>query len=237
MYYKKITEVYIMIIRDAIKNEIYATLNYDVFRFEDFTINTIDTADSLIDSFVIRIAYDEYFFEMTLTNAECSIQYSPGDFFLLGSEIMKLSEFFKFKEQSIHSWLSRIKNDMLNPLEKRFIDNNFQNFREEIENKFCEMEDGYFTKDEGDELRVRLEQLEKMIREKDSQEELQVEISKMKEELEFLKATINTLTKKKWLKSALVKMWSWGQNEENRKLIESGVEAVKAISQMDIPKL
>ncbi|MCI8902087.1 MAG: hypothetical protein HFH76_16020 [Lachnospiraceae bacterium] len=90
----------------------------------------------------------------------------------------------------------------------------FQNFREEIENKLCEMEDGYFTKDEGDELRVRLEQLEKMIREKDSQEELQVEISKMKEELEFLKAAINTLTKKKWLKSALVKMWSWGQNEK-----------------------
>lgn len=32
-------------------------------------------------------------------------------------------------------------------------------------------------------------------------------------------------------------MWSWGQEDENRKLIESGVEAVKAISQIDIPKL
>jgi len=59
----------------------------------------------------------------------------------------------------------------------------------------------------------------------------------MKEEIEFLKQSIDTLTKKKWLKNALVKMWSWGQKEENRKLIESSVEAVKAISQMDFPKL
>ena len=59
----------------------------------------------------------------------------------------------------------------------------------------------------------------------------------MKEEIQFLKATIDTLTKKKWLKNALIKMWSWGQKEENRKLIESGLEAVKTISQMDIPKL
>ena len=120
---------------------------------------------------------------------------------------------------------------------KRFINDSIQKFREEIENKFDEIEDRYFTKEEGDELRERLEQLEKIILEREHQEDREDEISKMKEEIEFLKATIDTLTKKKWLKSALVKMWSWGQNEENRKLIESGVEAVKAISQMDIPKL
>ena len=113
----------------------------------------------------------------------------------------------------------------------------FKNLEKKQRTKFDEIEDRYFTKEEGDELRERLEQLEKIILEREHQEDREDEISKMKEEIEFLKATIDTLTKKKWLKSALVKMWSWGQNEENRKLIESGVEAVKAISQMDIPKL
>lgn len=226
-----------MVIRDSVKNEIYAALNYDIFRFEDFIVNTVDNAERIIDSCTIRILYDKYFFDINLNNNNCFVQYSPGDFFLQDREEMKLLEFIKFKEQKIHNWLLRIKDDMLNPLEKRFISDSIQKFREEIEDKFEEIEDGYFTKDEGDKLRERLEQLEKMILERDSQEELQDEISKMKDEIEFLKATIDTLTKKKWLKNALVKMWSWGQKEENRKLIESGLEAVKTISQMDIPQL
>ena len=62
---------------------------------------------------------------------------------------------------------------MLNPIEKRFIDDSIQKFREEIESKFEEIEDGFFTKDEGDILRERLEQIENIILERDSQEELQ----------------------------------------------------------------
>ena len=52
---------------------------------------------------------------------------------------------------------------MLNPIEKRFIDDSIQKFREEIESKFEEIEDGFFTKDEGDILRERLEQIENII--------------------------------------------------------------------------
>ena len=226
-----------MVIRDSVKNEIYDALNYDVFRFEDFTINIIDQDDEFLNQCIVKISYNQYYFEITFETSKCFILSSPGNIFLQDLEEMSLGDALKFKQNRIHSWLLRIKDDMLNPLEKRFINNSNQKFREEIENKFDEIEDRYFTKEEGDELRERLEQLEKIILEREHQEDREDEISKMKEEIEFLKATIDTLTKKKWLKSALVKMWSWGQNEENRKLIESGVEAVKAISQMDIPKL
>ena len=167
----------------------------------------------------------------------CEIRFSPGKVFKEEKWDIELPLFENVILNHLHDWLNGIKDDMLNPIEKRFIDDSIQKFREEIESKFEEIEDGFFTKDEGDILRERLEQIENIILERDSQEELQAEISKMKEEIQFLKATIDTLTKKKWLKNALIKMWSWGQKEENRKLIESGLEAVKTISQMDIPKL
>ncbi len=220
-------------LRDCIKNSIYGALNFDVFRYEDFIIEIIDNNYNN----KICIKYDDYYCNMEFNGEPCEIKYSPGKVLIEESSALSLSKFENNIKTLIQEWLKRIKRDMINPLEKRFVDNSIQKFREEIESKLCEMEDGYFTKDEGNELRERLKQLEKMISERDSQEELQAEILRMKGELEFLKATIDTLTKKKWLKNALVKMWVWGQKEENQKLIESGFEAVKTISQMDIPKL
>lgn len=230
-------EVSIMIIRDCIKNEIFDTLNFDVFRFEDFTIEIVSEETSISNTCNINIMYDNYFFELILDNDSCWMRYSPGNIFLENSEEIKLSEFIRLKENTIHNWLLRIKDDMLNPVEKRFLDDKIYKFREELESRLDEIEDGYFTKEEGDELRDRLDQIEKMILDRDSQEELHTEITKMKEEIEFLKLTIDNLSKKKWLKNALVKIWSWGKKEENRKLIESGFEAVKAITQMELPKL
>lgn len=221
-----------MLIRDCIKNRIFGALNYDVFRYEDFDIVENDGYNSFI-----QINYSDYYFRMEFGHEYCEIRFSPGK--VLIEETIKL-ELIRFEENilfHLHNWLNIIKIDMLNPLERRFVDNSIQEFREEMDSKLKEMENGYFTKDEGDNLREKLEHIEEMILDMDTKEELQTEISKMKDEIQFLKATIDTLTKKKWLKNALVKMWSWGQKDENRKLIESGVEAVKAISQMDIPKL
>jgi hypothetical protein len=231
---KRFVEVFISMLRDYIKNKIFNELNYDIFRFEDFKVVEVNASES-----ILQIENGEYYFKMKfeLEMEYCEIRFSPGKVFKEEKWDIELPLFENVILNHLHDWLNGIKDDMLNPIEKRFIDDSIQKFREEIESKFEEIEDGFFTKDEGDILRERLEQIENIILERDSQEELQAEISKMKEEIQFLKATIDTLTKKKWLKNALIKMWSWGQKEENRKLIESGLEAVKTISQMDIPKL
>lgn len=231
---KRFVEVFISMLRDYIKNKIFNELNYDIFRFEDFKVVEVNASES-----ILQIENGEYYFKMKfeLEMEYCEIRFSPGKVFKEEKWDIELPLFENVILNHLHDWLNGIKDDMLNPIEKRFIDDSIQKFREEIESKFEEIEDGFFTKDEGDILRERLEQIENIILERDSQEELQAEISKMKEEIQFLKATIDTLTKKKWLKNALIKMWSWGQKEENRKLIESGLEAVKTISQIDIPKL
>lgn len=216
-------------LRDCVKNKIYNALNYDIFRYEDFIIE--EDVGFVGD---IRIRYNEYYCKMQFDDDCCQITFSPGKVLTEETVELNLSIFENRIEKYIYSWLPRIKRDMINPVEKRFVDSSIQEFRSEIENKLSEIDDGYFTKEEGELLRERLEQLENIISERDSQEELQSEVAKMKEEIEFLKATVDTLSKKKWFRNALIKIWTWGQKDENRKLIETSVETIKSISQMDI---
>lgn len=227
-------EVYTMEIRERVKNIIYDALNYKFFLFEDFVI---EESGRYVCG--LRISYDKYYFDIGYNDSDgkWQIRFSPGKILMEDSTVITMSEFERRIVGALQYWLDLVKEDMLNPLEMRFIANSIQEFKSEIDNKLNEMEDSYFTKEEGDALREKLEQIENMILNQTAQDEKEKEILKMKEEIEFLKQSIDTLTKKKWLKNALVKMWSWGRKEENRKLIESGVEAVKAISKMDFPKL
>lgn len=222
-----------MILRDSIKNQIYDALNYDIFRFEDFTITVEESPSTYIC--LLNISYDQYYLKISFKNQVFKLAFSPGDLLLEEEEEMTSSAFMRGYREYIHAWLGRVKNDILHPVKKRFVDDKISEFKKEMEDKLSEMEDGYFTKEEGSALKERLEQLENMIAGRESLEEMQAEISKMKAEIAFLKATVDTLTKKKWFRNALVKMWTWGQKEENRKLIESGIEVVKSISQIDIP--
>lgn len=223
-----------MEIRERVKNIIYDALNYKFFLFEDFVI---EESGRYVCG--LRISYDKYYFDIGYNDSDgkWQIRFSPGKILMEDSTVITMSEFERRIVGALQYWLDLVKEDMLNPLEMRFIANSIQEFKSEIDNKLNEMEDSYFTKEEGDALREKLEQIENMILNQTAQDEKEKEILKMKEEIEFLKQSIDTLTKKKWLKNALVKMWSWGRKEENRKLIESGVEAVKAISKMDFPKL
>ena len=223
-----------MIIRDNVKNKIYHALNFDFFRYEDFSIEVADNKDGFVDECVFTISYDKYYFEIIFDSNKCRITFSPGDIYLDGSDEIKIDVFMKRYEDYIHEWLIRVKEDILNPVEQRFIDSEINKFKVEMEHKLEEIDDSYFTKEEGNELKERLEQLENSILEQNSQKELQTEIVKMKEEIKFLKETINTLSKKKWLRNALIRIWTWARKEENRNLIESSVETIKAISQMDI---
>lgn len=223
-----------MEIRGRIKNIIYDALNYGFFRFEDF-----DVAEQGNFGLVLKISYEKYFFRMEFYEYEskCDIKFSPGKILMEDTSVIKLSDFEHEIERLIRVWLNMIKEDLLNPLEMRFVENSIQEFKSEIENKLKEIEDEYFTKEEGIQLKEKLERIESMILDKADQEEMQSEILKMQQEIEFLKATVDTLTKKKWLKNMLIKIWVWGQKEENQRLIKSGVDAVKTISQIDVPKI
>lgn len=222
-------------IRQSIKNIIFEALNYDIFRFEDFEIKESSTYSGER----LLISKDEYFYQISLEESACKIYYCPGKVMEKENDTIAIGSFENKINSDIHSWLGRVKRDMLDPLQERFITQSLQEFQTKLNEKLEEMtSDMLFTSEEKIELKERLDMIEKMIIENNSENaDLQSEIKKMQREIEFLKSAVDTLTKKKWLKNALTKMWTWGQQPENKKMIEAGAEAVKAISQIDFSKL
>lgn len=225
-----------MMIRSYIKNVIYNSLNYDVFGFEDFHID--ETTKSTETK--VRIAYDNFFYIINLIQdrENCEIYYNPGLVLSNESGIIRMKYFEREIVESIHNWLLRTKTEMLNPVQERYINMEIQNFREQLDVKLREVDDSFFTKAESEELKERLDILEQMIvDEKSKNTDLQSDIDKMRNEIEFLKNTVDKMEKKKWFKYALLKMWNWSQKPENQNLIEAGVHAVSTISKVDFSKL
>lgn len=220
-------------IRNSVKNYIFQRLNYDIFRTEDFDIFEEKTDNS----YIINITYDSYYFkvEFPLDNhSNYIVEYCPGRFIAECAERTERGD-LAFLNQAIPKWMSMLRAEVMNPLERRFFDGELQNFKEQLNSKLDKMDDSYFSKAEGEELKERLKILEDMIQ--NNSEEASEEIEKIGREIELLKTTIDSSTKKKWIKSALTKIWAWGQKPENQKLIESGFNAVKAISQVEIPDI
>lgn len=222
-------------IRACVKNTIFQALNYDIFRFEEFEIKESDTysGDRL------HISKDKYFYNICIEESGCKISYCPGEVTEEENVILDVRNFESKIENNIQSWLRRVKRDILNPLQERFIIQSLQAFQEKLNEKLEEItDDMIFTSEEKTELRNRLDMLEKMISESNSKnDDLQSEVSKMNKEIEFLRCTVDTLTKKKWLKNAITKMWAWSKQPENKKLIEVGADVVKTISQIDFSNL
>lgn len=223
-------------IRDKVKSKIFNSLNYDIFRIEDFNIS--DELNG--DTYNICITYENSYFNLEFSSdcGYCRTTCRPGDVFIKNKSRIDLDVFESNVSRMLQSWMKRIKDELVNPIEQRFINSELQNFKKQLDNRLDEIEDSLFSKEEGEELKNRLELLEKMVQDRmGMDDESEAEIRKMREEIEFLRATVDTLTKKKWIKNALVKIWVWGQKPENQKLIESGISTVKAISQMDIPEM
>lgn len=216
---------------NSVKSIIYNTLNYDIFRFEDFKI------DEGNENTILTILFDEYFLKINdKNNNTLEIIFSPGSVMEQESEELPLSHFEKKIATIIHSWLERIKRDLLTPIQKRIVNDQLDQFRNEINEKLKDMDDTLFSFEEGRQIKEKLNELEaNFVQSSQENEEIKDELDKLKSEISFLRETVNTLSKKRWLSHALTKFFTWSQKKENQLLIKSGIEAVKAITQIDMP--
>lgn len=223
-------------IRDKIKNKIFSVLETDVFRFEDFEITEKNS-----NEYILQILLDEkYLFRIKLSRHwdYCKVDCRPGVVLQESSLQIPLHNFEYDIVSELTEWIIRIKTDMLNPLQQRFLDAELNKFKKQIEDQIKDVEDTYFTREEAETLKECLDKLKSQISEQDStNDNLKEEILKMKREIEFLKDSVELLTKKKWLQKILIKLWSWSQKPENKALIGMGMETVKQISQIDFPDI
>lgn len=216
-------------LRNSMKNIIYNALNYDIFRLDDFEIDESR-------SYIFSISYDEFYLNISGNSNILEITYSPGSVLNQESETIPLDSFEKKIERIIHNWLLRIKRDLFTPIQNRLVIDQLDKFRTEMNDKLKDMDDTYFSLEEGRQLKEKLDELEaNFIQASQENEEIRNELEQVKSEIDFLRETINTLSKKKWLGHALTKFFTWSQKKENQLLIKSGFEAVKAITQIDMP--
>ena len=215
-------------LRGTFKSSLLSCLDYDVFRYGDFEIK------SHVGE--LMIGYDNFYFNITVcsTKKQCTITCKPGEVLTEDTEIMSLNRLQMEGGRHIKNWLIRVKTELCSPIQQRLTSNQIEQFKEELQEKLQKVDDSFFLKEEGEQLKQKLEELERLFfKESEEKKEINDELQHMKSEMEFLKATVDTLPKKKWLKNAMVKIWAWGQKEENKKLMQAGFETIKTITQLD----
>ncbi len=201
------------------------------FRQEDFEIINQGGGSKA----ELRVQYrfkPEYFFSAQMkstTTAKKTLAcgYAPGEFVERGSRTVEsVSQLLS----AVEAWMGFLGAEMRAlPLVRELEDR-----RREIEEILAEVQDVTdepFSREEGEELRTRLEALEEDWRQRsgDDDEEVQERFSVIEQDLVQLKREIGSLSKQGWLKSWLVKVARWTEDPENRQFISAGTNAVRGL--------
>lgn len=224
-------------IRNHIKNIIFRSLNYDVFNLEDFTIE--NNEEPSYETFVFK--YDKYYFylEFKADYSTCKIEYVPGSVITKETESIKTQDIEYQITEIIRDWLKRVKQEISSRPQERLVDDKLNSLKELLDEKLKSIDDiEYFTKDESDELKRRLDELEEVLVDSVSKNaDLKTEVDKMKKEVRFMKSTVDTLAKKNWLKKTFIKMYQWSQKPDNKEIVKIAFSVLKNIPKLELPEL
>jgi hypothetical protein len=202
-------------IRNKFLSSITERLNDNSFSYNDFDIEINEVYSGLQINIKITYRYiEEYTFSFSLSktpDTELTIERTPGK--------VIMNEKITIKNQNsipaeITVWVNAIKEEMsYMPFAREFEETKSKIL--EMEEKFNEVPEKYFTKEESELLKKRLETLEvefeeKLRKELDDKFNLEYEVRSMKAEMEQLKIQVEILNKRNWIKSFGTKLHGWG---------------------------
>jgi hypothetical protein len=131
----------------------------------------------------------------------------------------------------ITTWLNCIWEEFTSsPIVRQMEDQ--QNQIDEIFEKFTDIKDEFFSKEEAEDLKSKLTDLEKKLEAEIEarhleKKETEAEKAQLKTDIDTLKQTVNTLKKKGWLKSFTTKVFKWTKDSENRKMLKDGYKVIR----------
>ena len=194
--------------------EIEGKLNTQYFLSEDFNIKTQNYSNYVLLT-ITYIYIQEYEFTGYVYKDEekFSIKFSPGTITLTVVRNDLSKHLFM---HSIGEWLNNIYTEMAKtPIARQVNDQAemLKSFQEKIHSMGVEGED-YFTKEEGEELRQKLGELEELLKnsviEKAENNSLKEnELRKLKSEIEVLKNHLEVLNRKNWFLSFSARLFNW----------------------------
>jgi len=143
----------------------------------------------------------------------------------MNTEADNFKKVLDFKN-SIESWTERVYMELMDRPLNRKIEEKLKEI-DEITASFEDLPNEYFTRIEADEMKEKLDALEKDLLQRLAQLNLENEEFETKQfslhcEIEELKKTVEMLKKPGWAGSLMVKVSSWVKNSGNEKLLKDG---------------
>ncbi|MDP4194854.1 MAG: hypothetical protein Q8940_07385 [Bacteroidota bacterium] len=238
-------------LRPSLQNDIHSALiSNSYFVFTDFEINCSEGKNN---NALLRITYrfdTSYFIFLTipsqksiinksLINYITTVQDDKADYLIEGQICpgeMAPTETVKYFGKDglitgIKQWTVRIKEDLqAQPTNRHLEEQNKQ--LEELLQKFKEFPDEYFTLDEAEKLKGRLDELEKRFAEnfktnKVKETELDKEMDEIKRDISCLKENISSFNKQNWFGLLASRSLKWIKEPSNQKMLKNGSEILK----------
>jgi len=152
-------------------------------------------------------------------------------------------------------WLNLLNKELISlPVSRKLQrqDDMIKNIKETVDKLFEEMNskeestnNEYISREEGEILKSRLDELESVLKDKiDSEQALEdqrnKEINELKQDFDRLRNSTLTMTKKNWIKRFVVSVATWGTDPEKQKRLSYGIKLIENIGRavgIDMPKI
>lgn len=239
----------IKMIKESFKNDVIsAIIDNSAYRHEDFIFKVQDILGNfnLIESTLFDIQYkfdDTYYYKITIPNKRIKSTLGMSDYSFdvkcCPGEILSVEESsYQNKEELISEikiWTSSFTKELLQTGINRILNIELTKQEEQLaqfESKIKNMDEEYMSKEEGIELREKLDELELKFKEQYESEtkmttEHKKELEKIVTEITVLKSTVEIMKKKKWYSMLFSKMLIWSIDPKNKNVIGAASEIVK----------
>jgi hypothetical protein len=212
-----LSELLLQELRDIISDSKFSYHDFEIENVNYFKVTYKYQPDL---SFTIESTYDE----------KNIISIIPGKIWETERTEVKGSSSIKntFKE-----WLDNIwKKIMIDPVHRILEEQKFK--VDEILNAIKDFPDEYFTVNEAEELREKLDDLEKNMMENlqntiTDKKELEAEIKSLHNEINTLKTTLTSFKKPKWFQSLGTRIGVWLSDPKNQQSLLQGAVALKKL--------
>ncbi|POZ57200.1 hypothetical protein LYSIN_01984 [Lysinibacillus sphaericus] len=203
-----------MSLTNAFLQEVEYELNGNYFFVEDFIIETRNY-QSFIELNIVYIYLPQYKFEGEIYKDEArfKVEFNPGTV----TTIVKRDQLSKYEFlSSIREWLKNTHTEMTKTPIARQVNNHEELLKliQEKVNSMGENGERFFTKEEGEELRNKLNELEELykksvVEQYENKQTQEKELQKFNFELNTLRNHLEVLNRKNWFLSFSVRLFNW----------------------------
>lgn len=223
-------------LRKHILKDVHSRLNYSGLTPDDFTVTSTNRSGGGGATLLIQYRYNPAFDFMASFDSELDdgrkILYRASPGVLNDTESMTLRS-IDYILTAISEWAKRIHEELsAQPVWRRVEQQQAQ--IEGILKELQDLPDEGFTQEETAELRQKLDDLRNLFEENirehtKSQSETKEKLKTLEGEIELLKHSLDSLSKKGWWSSLKVKVVKWSRDPDNAQLLKSGAEVVKSL--------